>query len=106
MKNVDHSLVKATCEKRKQELKDSVKVRWSYMRINLALSAPEEGKKDTLLEISLEKLSSDEFKKRLEQRKPLQSSKGVILTNKNQGILIVFEISGFYDMKVVSNKRG
>ena len=43
--------------------------------------------KNTLLEISLEKLSSDEFKKRLEQGKPLQSSKGVILTNKDQGNL-------------------
>ena len=45
MKNVDHSLVKASCEKRKQELKESVKTRWPYMRINLALSTPEEGKK-------------------------------------------------------------
>ena len=128
MKNVDHSLVKASCEKRKQELKESVKTRWPYMRVNLALSAPEEGKKDTLSshteswldqtpthtvssfnklsplskkelaeaqsiykntlsDISLERLSSDEFKKRLEQGKPLQSSKGVILTNKDQGNL-------------------
>ena len=128
MKNVDHGLVRAVCEKRKQELKDSIKVRWPYMRINLALSTPEVGKKDTLssqpefwldktsthtvklfkklpplskkelskakniykdtlLNVPLEKLSRTEFKEKLEQGKPLQSVKEVILTNTDQGNL-------------------
>ena len=126
---VDWPLMKAACEKEKEDFHSSFKSRWPYMRINLALSAPEEGKKDTLsshpaswldktpthkvrsfsnlphlskkelaeaqsiykdtvLKVPLEKkLSSAEFKKRLEQGKPLQSSKRVILTNKDQNNL-------------------
>ena len=122
---IDWPLIKALCEKTNKELKSSIKTRWPEMRVQLALSAPEDGKKDTLfshpdawldktpthtvslfnklsplnkkelakaksiykntlLKITLEKLSNTEFKERLEKERSLQSSKRVILTNTDQ----------------------
>ena len=37
---VDWPLMKAACKKKTKELKDSIKERWSEMRVNLALSSP------------------------------------------------------------------
>ena len=119
---VDWPLMKAACKKKTKELKDSIKERWSEMRVNLALSSPairEDrilSNKATWFDSTPSHLISDFTDlPKLSSREKVKARKLYVETlaetplekfSPSQFIPIRFEFSGFHNMKIICNKRG